>query len=168
MVRSLKLSLQKGFGFLTLFAGIFVLVVGVAMMFDDDPVHSETGRGVAMFSTSILAPGAVLLYFFRRARRRLERLESIASVVKSYRRITVADLAGKIGVSIPEASELLAHAIAEGRIAGNFDRTTDEFFTEEARCQDVKFKFCPSCGAPLGRIFLEGETVKCDRCGFLM
>ncbi|HPA73449.1 MAG TPA: hypothetical protein PKY31_14335, partial [Spirochaetota bacterium] len=66
------------------------------------------------------------------------------------------------------ANRLLMKAVALNMIEGNFDRTTDEFFTSDAREQKLEFKFCPQCGSPLDRVYLEGETVKCGRCGGMM
>lgn len=165
MLHSIKNNVLKVLGFILVFFGIFMLVVGIAIIIEG---KKDDGPGITMASLIFFLPGFILLYQERRSRRRMEMLESVTSAVKSYRRIKLVDLAAKVGITVPQANRFLMKAVALNMIEGNFDRTTDEFFTSDSREQKLTFKFCPQCGAPLDRVYLEGETVKCGRCGAMM
>lgn len=147
------------------FFGIMLCIVGVAMHIDRTSVQSSSGLPIALASFSFTVPGAVLLYLSRRMKRTNDLLAGLASIVKSYRRITVADLAARLGIPVHRALTLLSRAIAAGLVQGNFDRTTDEFFTSDSQEQRMELRYCASCGAPLDRVYLAGETVRCGRCG---
>ena len=165
---TIKDNILKFLGYSILIFGIFIFVIGIGMHFDEEDDKSKKGFPISVASFAFIIPGGLLLYLGRRAAKQEEQLESISSIVKSYRRITLSDIADKLNVTIPQASQLLTKAIAKKMIRGNFDRTTDEFFTEDAKAQKMEYKFCPSCGSPLDRVFLEGETVKCGSCGILI
>ncbi len=164
----MKGRLLAFFGYIALFAGIFFFSVGIGMHFDRSDERHTQGIPIAIFSFAFTAPGALMIWLGRKARKDRERIESLASIVKSYRRITLADLAEKLFIPIPVAGRLLTTAIAIGLVKGKFDRTTNEFFTEDAREKRLEIKFCASCGAPLDRVYLEGDTVRCTTCGVLM
>jgi len=165
MSLSIKDSILKFSGYVVLIFGIFIFMVGIGMIFDPDPSDSETGPSIAIVSAAFIIPGIILIQLGRKAHREEERIESIASIVKSYRRITMTDLALKINVSVHLAEKLLSKAVTLGLVRGHFDRTTGEFYTEDSRGQKVEIKFCSSCGAPLDRVYLDGETIKCHTCG---
>ncbi len=164
----MKSKLLAFLGYSVLFTGIFFFAVGIGMHFDKKDEKHTQGIPIAIFSFSFSVPGGLMIWLGRRARKDRERIESIASIVKSYRRITLADLAEKLFIPIPVAGKLLTKAITMGLVKGKFDRTTDEFFTDDAREKRLEIKFCASCGAPLDRVYLEGDTVKCTTCGILM
>ncbi len=142
-----------------------MLVAGIGIRLEDP---KENGPTIAVFSLIFFIPGFIILYLERRSRKNREMLESVVSAVKSYRRIKLVDLASKLGVTAPRANALLMKAISLDMVHGNFDRTTDEFFTDEAREQKLEYRFCPQCGGSLDRLYLEGETVLCARCGVIM
>lgn len=162
LLNRIKNNILKILGYILVFFGVFMLVVGIGIAIEG---KKDDGPSIAIVSLVFFIPGFILLYLERRSRKQLEVLESVASAVKSYRRIKLVDLAAKVGITVPHASRLLMKAVALNMIEGNFDRTTDEFFTSDARQQSISFKFCPRCGAPLDRVYLEGETVKCGSCG---
>ncbi|MBP7583951.1 MAG: hypothetical protein KBA61_07955 [Spirochaetes bacterium] len=164
-IGKLKNRILKILGFSLVFFGVFMLVAGVGITIEGE---KDNGPGIAVFSLIFFIPGATLLYLERRSSREMETLETVASAVRSYRRIKLVDLAAKVGITVPRANRLLMKAVALKMIEGNFDRTTDEFFTSDSREQKLEFKFCPQCGSPLDRVYLEGETVKCGRCGGMM
>lgn len=164
----IKDTILKLLGYPLLILGIFVFIVGLGMLFDKDPEDAQNALSIMIFSGAFLLPAIILILLGRKASREEEQLKSIASIIKSYRRITLSDLAGKLHIPIPQAEKCLSKALSLNLINGNFDRTTGEFFTEDARAQKLEFRFCPGCGAPLDRVYLEGETVKCMNCGFLM
>ena len=95
----------------------------------------------------------------------MEILLAIAGIVNSHRRITLTDLAAKLMIPTDNMGNLLALAISQGLVKGNFDRTTDEFFTEDGKHEQHEIRFCSSCGSPFERIYLKGETIKCRSCG---
>ncbi|HON79014.1 MAG TPA: PCI domain-containing protein [Spirochaetota bacterium] len=163
----IKNRVMRFFGFGLLFFGLFLLIVGIAMTVEGGK-DAASGPSIAIASLAFLIPGGILIFLARQARKKHELVESIASIVKTYRRISLTTLAEKLSIPIPDAGNLLMKAVSENLIKGNFDRTTDEFYTEDSKAQRLEFKFCPNCGGPLDRVYLEGETVKCSRCGLLV
>ncbi len=164
--RKMLLSLVKGTGVALLIFGTAICILGLAMTaFDASPEDSRNGPQIALVSLAFILPGLFLMYLARRSRKRLEILLAIAGIVTSHRRITLADLAAKLMIPPTNAGNLLALAISQGLVRGNFDRTTDEFFTEDGKLEKSEIRFCSSCGSPFGRIYLAGETVKCRSCG---
>jgi hypothetical protein len=164
----IKDTILKLLGYSLLILGIFVFIVGLGMLFDKDAEDVRNAPSIIIFSGAFLLPATLLILLGRKASREEEQLKSIASIIKSYRRITLSEIAGKLNITIPQAESYLSKVLSLNLIKGNFDRTTDEFFTEDAKAQKLEFRFCPGCGAPLDRVYLEGETVKCQNCGFLM
>ncbi len=168
MKNRLRNTLLKVLSYALLFFGIFILILGIAMIFDKEPDASDNGLPIAIMSSAFLVTGGIILYVARRSEEERELLESLVSIIKSYRRITVADIAQRCGITIPRASELLHRAISLELIEGNFDRTTDEFYTSDAASQRVEYRYCPSCGSPLDRVYLKGDTIRCHSCGTLV
>ncbi|HPA73516.1 MAG TPA: hypothetical protein PKY31_14685, partial [Spirochaetota bacterium] len=103
-IGKLKNRLLKIFGFSLVFFGVFMLVVGVAIIIEG---KKDDGPGIAMASLIFFIPGATLLYLERRSSREMETLETVASAVRSYRRIKLVDLAAKVGITVPRANRLL-------------------------------------------------------------
>jgi hypothetical protein len=165
MALHIKDKLLKFVGYALLFMGIMLMVVGIAMHLEKDSKHSDQGSSIAMGSTAFSIPGAIMIFLGIKARKEFDMTAAITSLVKSYRRITLLDIAQKLGINVSDAGKLLTRALSEGMVRGNFDRTTDEFFTDEAKSQTLDYKFCPGCGAPLEKVILEGETARCDSCG---
>lgn len=126
------------------------------------------GGGIAIFSLAFVIPGSLLLYFGIKNSHFEDNVISAASIAKSARRITLIDLSEKMNCSIPVANKALTIALSKGLVSGNFDRTTDEFFTEEGNREKIEIRFCPACGAPLDKIYLRGETIKCNNCGVVI
>lgn len=165
---SIKDNVQKFFGGLLLLLGLLAFFLGIAMFFTPgDADEKSAGMGIAIFSLAFLFSGGALLAYGIKNARFEEKVLSAASIVKSSRRITVVDLAAKLTLSIPKAQKALNRAIELNLVVGNFDRSTDEFFTKESEGHKVDFKFCPACGAPLDRVYLKGETIKCRNCGVI-
>ena len=151
-------------GYSLFFFGLGIMVIGIAIYFDDGKVKNP-GLPIAMASTAIWLPGAVLVYMGKKWRARRELMESVVSIIKSYRRITLHSISEKLGISIPEANGLLSDALEEGMIEGNFDRTTDEFYVKDAKDERIEIKFCEHCGAELDKIYYQGDTIVCKSCG---
>ena len=145
--------------------GLFMLVVGIGISIEGE---QNNGPSIAIASIIFFIPGAAFIYLALLSERNMERLETVISAVKSYRRIKLIDLASKTGFSVPEVGRHLMKGISLGIIRGHFDRTTDEFFTEEAIPRNDIHSFCAQCGAPVEGVFLEGESVQCHMCGTMM
>ncbi|MBN1498878.1 MAG: zinc ribbon domain-containing protein [Spirochaetes bacterium] len=163
---SVKDNIQKFLGYLIGSVGVLMMLLGIAMYFTSAAQEEiDAGRGIAIFSISLLLIAAALLYTGYRNSLFEEQVETAASIIRTYRRITLLNLAEKMHCSVPHAGKVLAKVISLQLVKGNFDRTTDEFFTEEGKYHRTDFKFCPACGAPFNSKFLEGDTIKCGSCG---
>jgi len=164
--RKMMLALVKGTGVALVIFGIAICILGIAMSaFEASPEDSRNGPQIALVSMAFTFPGLFLMYLARRSRKRMEILLAIAGIVNSHRRITLTDLAAKLMIPTDNMGNLLALAISQGLVKGNFDRTTYEFFTEDGKHEQHEIRFCSSCGSPFERIYLKGETIKCRSCG---
>ncbi len=155
-------------GFFMLFCGSATFILGIAMHIDSSSPHAQSGVPIAVFSLSFLLPGAAMYLLAKKSKKNLELVQALAAFVTSYRRIRIADAAAHLMITEQQAARLLAAAVGKGLVRGNFDRTTGEFFTEEAEKETASIRFCPSCGAPLDRVYLKGETIQCKSCGGLV
>lgn len=152
-------------GIFFLFCGISTFILGIAMHIDSSSPQSSSGLPISIFSLSFIIPGAIATLLAVRSKKDIELLQSICGIVTSYRRIKTTELAEQLHIAEAAAARLLAVAVEKGIIKGNFDRTTGEFFTEDSETEQRALRFCPSCGAPLERVFLKGETIRCRSCG---
>lgn len=171
---SVKDNFQKFLGYLIGSIGILLILLGIAMILSYDPNEKvasnemssfDAGVGIAIFFSSFVIIGGILIHLGTKNAKFEENVESAASIAKSFRRIKLVDLSKQLNISIPQANKALSKALSLNLIKGNFDRTTDEFFTEEGKYTPSEFKYCPACGAPYDQKFLEGETIKCKSCG---
>lgn len=157
----IKDTIFKICGYAFLIIGITICMIALGMTVEGD----KNGPPIAIASLAFIIPGIFFVIKGRNISKEDEKIQSIISIVKSYRRITVEQLSGKIYLSIPETIRLLTKAMSIGKIEGHFDRTTDEFFTTESREDIITYKFCPSCGASFDKVYFKGETIKCNACG---
>ncbi len=161
-----KDSIQKFFGYTLLFAGLFILLVGFGMLLDPDEKDNKVAPSIIVVSNIFTIPGAFLVYKGKKSKKWENRLKTLSSLVRSYRRISLSEIAEKTGMSVKEAEALLLKAISLELVNGNFDRTTGEFYIEDTLEEINRIKFCPSCGGQFEKIYLKGDTIKCERCGF--
>lgn len=177
MGKTIKDKIFKLIGFSGIIFGFFIFFIGLGMFFDSEPRYSDAGLPIMIVSGIAFIPGFIFIVLGIRIKNRErlkkdhyedEMMDLIASVVRSYRRISIMELSQKLNISLPNARNYLLKALSENKIRGYFDRGTDEFFTEEANQQRLQFQYCPSCGAPFDRIYLQGETVKCKSCGMVL
>lgn len=164
-IRKIKNNFLRVFGYLLVFFGVFMLVAGIGIIIEG---KKDDGPSIAIISLIFFIPGAVLLYLEKRSRRQVELMETLASAIRSYRRIKTEDLAVKLGITQAYTEKLILKAVSQGLIEGNFDRTTGEFFIKDSEKLTVSYRFCPNCGSPFDKIYLVGETVKCSRCGMIL
>lgn len=111
-----------------------------------------------------LVPGVIFLYLGRRARETEKSLVEFAAWVKTYRRISMADLARKLGKAPYEAERVLIQVVDRGLVPGFIDRSTDEFVLQSAVGQEQFIDRCPRCNGNLQRRYFQGETVRCPYC----
>lgn len=169
MALFVKDTFLKVIGYILLGFGLFFMVLGSAMYIaSDKPDEIEAGIGLAVFSTVMTVPGILIVRKGKKAKIEEDRIKAVANVIKSYRRITLKEVAEKLGIQRHEAAEYLSVALSKKMLKGYIDRTTDEFVTDGSRDKEVKAKFCSNCGAPVEEVFLQGDTVKCRSCGSII
>lgn len=111
-----------------------------------------------------LAPGLLFIYLGRKAKRREKELIEFSSWVKTYRRISIAELARKLGKPEIEAEKVLIEVVDRGLVPGFIDRSTNEFILQSAVGQELFIETCPRCHGNLQRRYFQGETVRCPYC----
>ncbi len=152
-------------GALFLFTGLFAVVSGHQKGNRED---INIGYLMSGFSLAMIIPG-IRLYMSGVKLSRLEHnLKQLATLVKTYRRISLAEAAKKFGITELEAEKLLNTAIELDLVKGNMDRTTGEFFVSDSLAEMRKVAFCPNCGTSLAQVIYQGETGKCPSCGSLL
>jgi hypothetical protein len=164
---TIKDSIQIFAGYILLFLGLFVMIVGAGMMIAPQPNSTPSdGLTVIAFSSIFIAPGILLIYKGKNIKKDEARIDKISGLINTYRRIKIDKLAENMELNRKDILDLLARGQSLGIINGHIDRTTDEFFTEEGSVSDEKKHTCSSCGAPITGTFLKGESVICTSCGF--
>ena len=73
-------------------------------------------------------------------------LTEFATWMKTYRRISLDDLAKKLGTTPMQTERTLAQAIERGLLKGVVDRATDEFVVQDTEAQQIFIRTCPHCG----------------------
>jgi hypothetical protein len=99
----------------------------------------------------------------------------ILGALKSYPRIGIDELSEMTGIDKAEVRDTTLSLIAEDRVSGTFDRSTDEFVSADATRTGREIKSqtegpegiprCPYCGAQLEKTLGIGETGECASCG---
>lgn len=113
-----------------------------------------------------IVPGAIAVGLGLIEYRREKRLEEFATFLEAYRRISMADLAKKLGMDRLEAERVLAKAIELHYVDGVVDRSTDEFVLKGAEAQQVFIGKCPQCGGEVSKWAFPEERVFCPYCNF--
>lgn len=111
-----------------------------------------------------LAPGILLIFLARRAKKREKELVEFTAWIKTYRRIGLDELARKLGKPQYEAEKTLIEVVDRGLLKGFIDRATDEFVLQEAIGQEQFIETCPRCQANISKRYFLGETVTCPYC----
>lgn len=151
-------------GALFLFVGIFAVVTGYQKGNKED---INVGIVMSIFTLAIIIPGIKLFQSGVKLSKLEENLTQLAALIKTYRRISLSEIAKKFSITELEAEKLLNQAIDLDMIKGNMDRNTGEFFVSESLNEIKKISFCPNCGASLSQVIHHGETAKCPACGSL-
>lgn len=113
-----------------------------------------------------IVPGAIALGWGFLEYRREKHLEEFATFLKAYRRISMDELAKRVGMSRLDAERRLARAIDRGYVEGVVDRTTDEFVLKGAEAEQVFVEKCPQCGGDVRKWTFPEERVLCPYCNF--
>jgi uncharacterized membrane protein YciS (DUF1049 family) len=166
-----KDTLKKFTGIIIAFSGLLLLVVALYGFVTGIEENSSEDIVIACivggFSAALIIPGS-LLYRSGVKLSKLERkLKQLAALVETYRRISVSEIAKKMGVTESEAENLITTAVGLGLFKGNMDRATGEFFLAGSLDEIRQISFCPNCGASVSQVIHRGETGKCTACGSL-
>ena len=157
-------------------SGIFIILIGAFWLFvaiftvvtgHEKGIKSDFNLGFVLggFSIAIIIPGIKLFMSGVKLSKLEENLKQLSALVKSYRRISLSEIAKKFNTTEMEAEKLLSTAIELNLVSGNMDRTTGEFFIAESLNEIKKLSYCPNCGASLTQVIHKGETAKCPSCG---
>lgn len=155
-------------------AGAVLLVIGALFMAVGvvEAITGFAGVGIlflyevsALCIPTTIVPGIVLLLYGWKGRRQGSSMEMFVAWVKTYRRISMTDLANKLGKPPQETERIMLDCIEKGMIQGFIDRSTNEFVLQEAAGKEHFVASCPGCGNALQRRYLDGETVVCPYCG---
>jgi len=156
-------------GALLLVGGVLMVLTGIVLTVSPPPGSPQFNAGQTLIIGSLctatgIVPGLLFIWRGFRARTFMKELEEFSGWVQAYRRITLSDLARKLGKSEMEAEKLLAAVIDKGLVRGFIDRSTNEFVIPEAIGQSLFVGTCPHCGGSVQRQFLIGETPVCPYC----
>lgn len=124
-------------------------------------IRLETIISVTVF---FFLPAILLLYVYLLLREKEQLMENFTSLLKIYRKLNVASLASKMGISNYKANKLLLRCLKKGYLQGRYDEKLDEFVADTAVKKRLEVTSCYFCGAPLSEETLVGETVKCQYC----
>jgi len=166
-----KDTLKKSAGIIVTSSGVLLLVIAVYGLVsgldkgNKDDIHM--GYIVGGLSLAIIIPGIRLYLSGVKLSKLEENLKQLAALIKTYRRISLAEIAKKFSINEMEAEKLLNTVIDLNLVSGNMDRTTGEFFISESLNEIKKISFCPNCGASISQVIHKGETGKCTACGSL-
>lgn len=159
------------FGIMTLLAAVLFIVCGLVYLFGFIESYSVTeSENAAWMMLGICTPitlavGLIILAVGLHIKKKVRELEDLAGLLRTYRRIKLAEIALKVGKPEVEANKMVWRCIETGLVEGHVDRTTGEFFLKESIRDAVPVYKCENCGAVVENVFLEGETARCNYCG---
>jgi hypothetical protein len=163
-------TFRKTLGVILVIPGIILFLTGLFGIFEyvgKDPATSKiVGFIVLGFSICLIATGVVLFIQGKRLTVYENKIRKLVSIIQTFRRINISDLANKLEVNNSEIEGLIEKAVELELISGHMDMNTSEFFIDES-LNDKKISTCPNCGAALAVAFYKGETAKCPACGSL-
>ncbi|MGA1793066.1 MAG: PCI domain-containing protein [Thermoplasmatota archaeon] len=119
-----------------------------------------------VFPAFILATLFLLLAFF--LRKKIRELSELAETLRSYRIITISDLARKMDKNKEVARHAVKQCLKKGFIQGRMDEKEETFYTTEYLKNTpniINGWRCASCNAENKEIILPGEVGKCSSCG---
>lgn len=165
----IKDTVKKTAGVILFVFGVLLLLIAIFGFITDYSMNKPEGVAAAImfmgFSLCLLIPGVILFRSGQRHTQYEERLKQLTALIKTYRRISIADISRNLGIPEINARELVNTAVSLNMIKGFMDRNTDEFFTDSSSAESKKMHICPNCGAQIEQVLHEGETGKCSVCG---
>lgn len=90
----------------------------------------------------------------------------IVGYLKTYRRISISELAIKCGKDAQKTERLVNKAIRKGLLKGYIDPQTKEFISDDYWIDSKMVETCPKCTAVINKRIPRGERADCDYCGF--
>jgi hypothetical protein len=166
---TIKDSFYLFIGYILVFLGLFILLIGIGMQIDPRPGSSPNDGWIVITLTLLfITPGIILVYKGKMIKKDEDKIDKISGFINTYRRIKIDKLAENMNLKRDNILDLIARGQSLDIIKGYIDRTTDEFFTDEGTASDDIKRSCSSCGAPITGTFLKGETITCQSCGFKM
>jgi hypothetical protein len=152
-----------GISFLMLFG--FIVAIGV-MYQSGVPYYDPSVLPLLTLvcTPTALLPGVIMLAVGLKAKREERALIEFAGWIKSFRRVTLVEVARKLQKSEFDTEKLLLYAVDRGLVQGFIDRSTEEFVIPEVAGRGRFIEACPFCGGRFQKQFLEGETVICPYC----
>jgi hypothetical protein len=163
-----KDTVYKISGVLLIAMGVFLSALCIIGWTSGKAEDRPYALAFSLIAAGFIIPGGILVARARQISQEESQIKSLISLIHAYRRIKLDDIALKLGQTIPETVILITKALGMNLLQGHIDRQTAEFFTEDAVQVQLQYKFCPSCGSPLDRIYLKGETVRCPACSILI
>ncbi len=164
-------TFKKTMGLLLIIPGALLCIIGIAGLAGEiqknDSQGIAIGYGVIAFSVAVIVPGILVYRSGQKQAREEMKVRQLASLLSTYRRMTISELGRKLGVPESEAEILLTLAIDKEIISGHIDRATGEFFISGSSENIREISKCPFCGAPVSQVFHADETARCQNCGNL-
>jgi len=172
MVRGFQVWI--GLGILGLLFTLLSVVVGIDYYIGHGPDDYteeemiETGETFLFICTpSTMIPSILFLAYGLSERRKFQKLQDVADILKAYRRIKISELAQKINKTEMESEKMILECIEKELVQGYMDRMAGAFFTNDFlhQVRDAKHGWkCPACGAYNDKVVLPGEIAKCAYC----
>lgn len=110
-------------------------------------------------------PGILLFAGGTILRKREDNLIHLSSLLKTYRKVEISDIARKMNKGETETIKLIEKCLKKKYVSGKFDSTLGNFLTLKATSEQIESFSCPFCNTSFPEKVLTGETRKCPYCG---
>jgi len=158
------------------FLALVLMFLPVAIMGFTGLEESGSGDVVGIFTMILcvvpaFVPGVIFLLLAVLFRARLKKLAELAEMLRSYRLITMSDLARRLDRREHRVRNAVKLCMKMGLINGKFDEGENTFVTREYIDKEpgmIKGWRCSGCGNYNKKIVLPGEVAKCDSCGAIL
>jgi len=158
------------------FLALVLMFLPVAIMGFTGLEESGSGDVVGIFTMILcvvpaFVPGVIFLLLAVLFRARLKKLAELAEMLRSYRLITMSDLARRLDRREHRVRNAVKLCMKMGLIDGKFDEGENTFVTREYIDKEpgmINGWRCSGCGNYNKKIVLPGEVAKCDACGAIL
>jgi DNA-directed RNA polymerase subunit RPC12/RpoP len=170
LIALIKDDVYRWIGAILIGLGLFfdmVGILGATVINEEMEAPPESYWGIVGLCTVVFVlPGIAIFAWGWKLGQKQRELEKLAGFLKSYRRVSISDVAHKLDRSEYDTEHLITECVEKGLIRGYFDRSSGEFFTYESMFEEVKRPDkCPNCGASMYTRVLSGESAVCNYCG---